>query len=186
MSDNDCLQEANGLLVLVILLEEVEDNNQELVPFLYALQELSAQHGTRTISEFLVASLVPRSTVEYYIYPGSLTFPPCTERVINVVFQRTVPIGRKQLEELRKLRWSLGGDASCVGLVADNVRAIQIGADVQSTRTIFRSFLSLDAAASSVTGPSCAAVLAAVAAAAASRAFVITSLSHRDLSSFRP
>ncbi|KAK8759139.1 hypothetical protein V5799_003237 [Amblyomma americanum] len=98
MSDNDCLQEANGLLVLVILLEEVEDNNQELVPFLYALQELSAQHGTRTISEFLVASLVPRSTVEYYIYPGSLTFPPCTERVINVVFQRTVPIGRKQTE----------------------------------------------------------------------------------------
>lgn len=182
-SDNDCLQEANGLLVLVILLEEAAENNQDLVRFLYALQELPTHHGANTISEFLMSSLVPRSTVEYYIYPGSLSFPPCTERVINVVFQKTVPIGRKQLDELRKLSWNLGSDASCVGPVAKNVRAIPLDAGVQPRRTIFRSFLLLDAA-SSVAGPSCAAILAAVTTAAVARAFVIISLGDHDSSSF--
>nr|XP_037271543.1 carbonic anhydrase-related protein-like [Rhipicephalus microplus] len=144
LNENDCLKEANGLLVLVILFEEKNDDNEDLVPFLDAMQELhdSARNQHKSI-EFLMSSLMPDDTLEYYIYPGSLSFPPCTERTINVVFQRTVPIGQKQLEELRKLRWRLGDDASCSGLLAGNVRPITDGrGGVKSTRTIFRSFLS--------------------------------------------
>ncbi|XP_075743783.1 carbonic anhydrase 2 [Rhipicephalus microplus] len=144
LNENDCLKEANGLLVLVILFEEKNDDNEDLVPFLDVMQELhdSARNQHKSI-EFLMSSLMPDDTLEYYIYPGSLSFPPCTERTINVVFQRTVPIGQKQLEELRKLRWRLGDDASCSGLLAGNVRPITDGrGGVKSTRTIFRSFLS--------------------------------------------
>ncbi|XP_049271024.1 carbonic anhydrase 7 [Rhipicephalus sanguineus] len=144
LSDNDCLKEANGLLVLVILFEEKNDDNEDLAPLLDAMQELQDNaHNLHTSTKFLMSSLIPDDTLEYYIYPGSLSFPPCTERTINVVFQRTVPIGQKQLEELRKLRWRLGGDASCTGPLAGNVRPITDGrGGVKSTRTIFRSFFS--------------------------------------------
>ncbi|KAH7957606.1 hypothetical protein HPB52_020744 [Rhipicephalus sanguineus] len=137
LSDNDCLKEANGLLVLVILFEEKNDDNEDLAPLLDAMQELQDNaHNLHTSTKFLMSSLIPDDTLEYYIYPGSLSFPPCTERTINVVFQRT-------LEELRKLRWRLGGDASCTGPLAGNVRPITDGrGGVKSTRTIFRSFFS--------------------------------------------
>ncbi|KAL1471705.1 hypothetical protein MTO96_023535 [Rhipicephalus appendiculatus] len=144
LSENDCLKEANGLLVLVILFEEKNDDNEDLAPFLDAMQELQDNaRNLHTSTNFLMSSLIPEDTLEYYIYPGSLSFPPCTERTINVVFQRTIPIGQKQLEELRKLRWRLGDDASCSGLLAGNVRPITDSRDtVKSTRTIFRSFFS--------------------------------------------
>ncbi|XP_077557790.1 carbonic anhydrase 12-like, partial [Haemaphysalis longicornis] len=96
MSENDCLREANGLLVLAVLLEEVAEDNPELATFLAALQELQVSGGTQSAPEFLLASLLPSSTLEYYVYPGSLPFPPCTERTINVVFATPLPIGRKQ------------------------------------------------------------------------------------------
>ncbi|XP_054919740.1 carbonic anhydrase 1-like [Dermacentor andersoni] len=168
-SDNDCLKEANGLLVLVILFEETSDDNEDLAPFLDAIQELHGdEQGLHTTTEFLMSSLIPRSTLEYYIYPGSLSFPPCTERTINVVFQRTVPIGQKQLEEMRKLHWRLGGDSSCTGLLAGNVRPIaDEGGFAKSTRTVFRSFFSYASSSPSTTA-SCrtVAALAAVVAAA--------------------
>ncbi|KAH6932300.1 hypothetical protein HPB50_004622 [Hyalomma asiaticum] len=163
---NDCLKEANGLLVLVILFEETSDDNEDLAPFVDAMQEL---HGSgqnmHTSTEFLMSSLIPDCTLEYYIYPGSLSFPPCTERTINVVFQRT-------LEELRKLRWRLGDDASCTGLMAGNVRPITDGhGGTQSTRTIFRSFFSFTSSSTDASSHAVhvsAVVLASVVAASAS------------------
>ncbi|XP_037565359.1 carbonic anhydrase 1 [Dermacentor silvarum] len=170
MSDNDCLKEANGLLVLVILFEETSDDNEDLAPFLDAIQELHGdEQGLHTTTEILMSSLIPRSTLEYYIYPGSLSFPPCTERTINVVFQRTVPIGQKQaraasrdrrtrsknLEEMRKLRWRLGGDTSCTSLLAGNLRPVTgEGRVAKSTRTVFRSFFSFTSSSPSTNAPS--------------------------------
>ncbi|XP_070389193.1 uncharacterized protein [Dermacentor albipictus] len=94
-SDNDCLKEANGLLVLVILFE---------------------------------------------------------------------------LEEMRKLHWRLGGDSSCTGLLAGNVRPIaDEGGFAKSTRTVFRSFFSYASSSPSTTAPwPTVAALAAVVAAAGS------------------
>ncbi|KAH7960792.1 hypothetical protein HPB49_023395 [Dermacentor silvarum] len=149
MSDNDCLKEANGLLVLVILFEETSDDNEDLAPFLDAIQELHGdEQGLHTTTEILMSSLIPRSTLEYYIYPGSLSFPPCTERTINVVFQRT-------LEEMRKLRWRLGGDTSCTSLLAGNLRPVTgEGRVAKSTRTVFRSFFSFTSSSPSTNAPS--------------------------------
>ncbi|XP_075539696.1 uncharacterized protein LOC142574521 [Dermacentor variabilis] len=94
-SDNDCLKEANGLLVLVILFE---------------------------------------------------------------------------LEEMRKLHWRLGGDSSCTGLLAGNVRPIaDEGGFAKSTRTVFRSFFSYASSSpwATVPWPTVAALTAVVAVSSA-------------------
>ncbi|KAH9376574.1 hypothetical protein HPB48_002527 [Haemaphysalis longicornis] len=94
-----CFKDANGLLVLVILFKEAEKNNSALSAFMTAVSELHGLSDTspRTTLKFPMSNFMPSTTENYYIYSGSLTFPPCTERVINVVLGRSVDIGKEQV-----------------------------------------------------------------------------------------
>ncbi|XP_070390426.1 carbonic anhydrase 2-like isoform X3 [Dermacentor albipictus] len=101
--DIDCLKEVNGLLALVILFKETENNNTALSGFLKAVRELhvpgtneTSPKASSAVPKFFMSYFTPASTENYYLYSGSLTFPPCTERVINVVLSRSVEIGKDQ------------------------------------------------------------------------------------------
>ncbi|XP_077534294.1 carbonic anhydrase 1-like [Haemaphysalis longicornis] len=138
-----CFKDANGLLVLVILFKEAEKNNSALSAFMTAVSELHGLSDTspRTTLKFPMSNFMPSTTENYYIYSGSLTFPPCTERVINVVLGRSVDIGKEQLMELRKLKWQLKTPQSCRdGPVAGNIRKLIQPATGAESRTVYRNF----------------------------------------------
>ncbi|CAN7986254.1 unnamed protein product, partial [Ixodes hexagonus] len=135
----NCLKEVNGLLSLVVLFKEIPENNTELDSFISAVLELQgpARLSSTTRSRFYLSSFMPSTTTDFYLYSGSITFPPCTERVMTVVFERYVEIGKQQLDKLRLLKMRLGS-ATCQGLIAGNIRKLseKMGAE----RTVYRSF----------------------------------------------
>lgn len=143
----NCLKEINGLLALVILFKETEINNTDLTGFMKAVRELhtpsvngSSPKESASVSKFFMSFFTPSSTENYYLYSGSLTFPPCTERVINVVLSRSVHIGKDQLAELRKLKWRLLTQPCTSATVAGNVRRIPTGTTGAETRAVYRNF----------------------------------------------
>ncbi|XP_077508355.1 carbonic anhydrase 1-like [Amblyomma americanum] len=143
----NCLKEINGLLALVILFRETETNNSDLAGFMKAVRELHAPGAngtspkeTAAVSKFFMSFFTPSSTENYYLYSGSLTFPPCTERVINVVLSRSVHIGKDQLAELRKLKWRLLTQPCSSATVAGNVRKLVPSTTGAETRAVYRNF----------------------------------------------
>ena len=48
-----------------------------------------------------LADLLPANTKSYYFYDGSLTTPPCTERVKWVVFPGPISLSAKQIESFK-------------------------------------------------------------------------------------
>ncbi|XP_070390424.1 carbonic anhydrase 2-like isoform X1 [Dermacentor albipictus] len=145
--DIDCLKEVNGLLALVILFKETENNNTALSGFLKAVRELhvpgtneTSPKASSAVPKFFMSYFTPASTENYYLYSGSLTFPPCTERVINVVLSRSVEIGKDQLAELRKLKWRFQTQPCSSATVAGNVRKLVASTTGAETRAVYRNF----------------------------------------------
>jgi len=56
---------------------------------------------------------------DFYLYEGSLTAPPCSEKVLHIVVKEPRIVSENHLEELRKLASPSGKD------VCDNFRPIQ-------------------------------------------------------------
>ncbi|XP_054934217.1 carbonic anhydrase 2-like [Dermacentor andersoni] len=145
--DIDCLKEVNGLLALVILFKETENNNTVLSGFMKAVRELhvpgtneTSPKASSAVPKFFMSYFTPASTENYYLYSGSLTFPPCTERVINVVLSRSVEIGKDQLAELRKLKWRFQTQPCSSATVAGNVRKLVASTTGAETRAVYRNF----------------------------------------------
>ncbi|XP_049520853.1 carbonic anhydrase 6-like [Dermacentor silvarum] len=144
--DINCLKEVNGLLALVILFKETENNNTALTGFMKAVRELhvpgndTPPKDSAAVARFFMSYFTPASTENYYLYSGSLTFPPCTERVINVVLSRSVEIGKDQLVELRKLKWRFQHQPCSSATVAGNVRKLVASATGAETRAVYRNF----------------------------------------------
>ncbi|XP_064487785.1 carbonic anhydrase 1-like isoform X2 [Ornithodoros turicata] len=133
----NCFKGVNGLLALAILFKQVPANNSELDEFISNIPQVRASADKpTTIPNFYLSSFMPQSTINFYLYSGSLTFPPCTERLITVVFERAVSIGKSQLEALRTLKGQLK-HARCKLDIAGNTR---IAPARGSARPIYRSF----------------------------------------------
>ena len=62
---------------------------------------------------------IPRNR-DYYRYKGSLTTPPCTERVLWLVMKKPIPVPSKFLNSLRKMKANL-----CTKKLTTNHRNIQ-------------------------------------------------------------
>lgn len=135
----NCFRGANGLLALVILFKQAANNNTDLDDFMTAVAEL-AKDGSKgtTRQSFYLSAFMPASTINFYLYSGSLSFPPCTERLINVVFQRSVEIGRAQLEVLRSLKGRLKNVQCKVPLAGNTRKPSESGG--ASSLSIYRSF----------------------------------------------
>ncbi|KAM7311709.1 hypothetical protein ISCGN_008616 [Ixodes scapularis] len=119
--------------------KETPENNTELDSFISAVVELHgpARRPKATRSKFYLSSFMPRTTTDFYLYSGSITFPPCTERVMTVVFESSVDIGKQQLDKMRLLKTRLGSE-NCQGLIAGNIRKLSEKQD--ASKTVYRSF----------------------------------------------
>ncbi|MEE8105402.1 MAG: carbonic anhydrase family protein [Planctomycetota bacterium] len=88
-----------------------------------AWQDLPERFGDRVLSEFHIdpSKFLPADHVRY-VYPGSITTPPCTEGVTWVVFKTPVFAGVGQIKRLQLLR-----PHSCRPLQPLNGREIRLG-----------------------------------------------------------
>ncbi|XP_040066674.1 carbonic anhydrase 12-like [Ixodes scapularis] len=106
--------------------------NQYLESFVRATALLSHRGNSSTLSTPL-SFFLPNSTAKYYLYLGSLTFPPCTAGVTVIVFSQPVDIGEGQLQALRRNLYHYEG--SCKHTVAGNLRPVK-----KLETQVYRSF----------------------------------------------
>ncbi|XP_075250592.1 uncharacterized protein LOC142342850 [Convolutriloba macropyga] len=65
---------------------------------------------------------------DYWVYPGSLTIPPCHENVTWILYRYPLTISHSQLEEFRRLKTFTRGEAPTAGYegqMVDNFRPTQ-------------------------------------------------------------
>ncbi|XP_064459885.1 carbonic anhydrase 1-like [Ornithodoros turicata] len=133
-----CLDSSVGVVMMCILFKESERDNPHLKPFIDATTFIRDFRGATVEATFPMRYLMPRSAKYYYVYQGSLTFPPCTSGLPVMVFTSTVPIGKSQLDKLRSnLYISLG---YCIYKMAGQLRETA----ALSGRPILRSFMFMD------------------------------------------
>ncbi|KAG0428200.1 hypothetical protein HPB47_024803, partial [Ixodes persulcatus] len=129
---SECLAKEYGVAMIVVLFQKRKFANQYLESFVQATALLSHRGNSSTLSTPL-SYFLPNSTAKYYLYLGSLTFPPCTAGVTVVVFSQPVDIGEGQLQALRRNLYYYEG--SCKYTVAGNLRPVK-----KLETQVYRSF----------------------------------------------
>ncbi|XP_075542064.1 carbonic anhydrase 1-like isoform X1 [Dermacentor variabilis] len=129
----ECIRRGQGLAIFVILFEKQEQNNPFLDTLVNASEHMTYR-GNKTEVTMPLAYLLPNTTQHYYIYLGSLSFPPCTSDAFVVVFRSTVAIGEQQLSRLRNNLYTYTG--GCKYRIAGNLRQLQ----PLGNRVVYRSF----------------------------------------------
>lgn len=140
---------ANGdLAVLGVFAEISEQNNSAFATIIQTFEEIRLSGFWKyNMSTFPVRSLLPNNTADFYRYQGSLTTPPCYETVTWTVFREPLAISFSQLQAFREALIS-NDSVEAVQLV-NNFRPIQ----PLNNRTVFKSFLSEEAATTTVSTP---------------------------------
>jgi len=116
-SAEEALGRPDGIMVHSFLFKVSKKSNPSLDQILDKLEECS---GSR---KPVHVDINPKIWVPfgspYYVYQGSLSTPPCTEKVTYAVEKEPLPISEKQLDVLRRLKTPHGEDFH------DNFRQIQ-------------------------------------------------------------
>jgi carbonic anhydrase len=88
-----------GNTVLSILGEE--GKKDETMTFFESFLPINKGEKKKIERAFDFKTVYPPSTIEYFTYTGSLTTPPCTERVNWIIFKKTVILSKDQVEVLK-------------------------------------------------------------------------------------
>jgi len=99
----------DGLAVVSTLYKLADRDNTKLSPIIDSLDQIT-NPGTSflVVKEIPANSFYPTIRSPLYRYTGSLTTPPCTEKVTWTVFYNTNTVSSSQLAKLRSLQSSEG------------------------------------------------------------------------------
>lgn len=89
-----------GLAVLAAFLQEGPEENNVYEDLLSHLAEITHKGSKTEIQGLDISDLLPSDLSRYFRYEGSLTTPPCSQGVIWTVFNETVRLSAKQLNNL--------------------------------------------------------------------------------------
>ncbi|XP_077536204.1 carbonic anhydrase 1-like [Haemaphysalis longicornis] len=128
-----CPDRGDGVAMLVTLFKKRAQSNPLLDAFINATRHMTFRGNTSEMA-MPMANFLPNTTLEYYAYQGSLTFPPCTSNILVVVFSNPVDIGEQQLIKLRNNLYTMIKD--CKYTIAGNLRNLQ----PLDNRLVYRSF----------------------------------------------
>jgi len=98
------LGQPNGVAVLGFFVEELEtEDNEALRPIIDHLVKIPQTNNIVDIPPFALKKIVPENIENYFRYEGSLTTPPCSEKVIWTMFESRIKISKKQANAFRKI-----------------------------------------------------------------------------------
>ncbi|CAN7939931.1 unnamed protein product, partial [Ixodes hexagonus] len=131
-TSSDCFIAGYGVAMIVVLFQKRAFGNPYLESFVKSTA-LLWHKGNSTTLQIPLSFFLPNSTTKYYLYLGSLTFPPCTGGITVIVFSQPVDIGEDQLKSLRNNLYTYEG--SCRHPMAGNLRPVK-----KLETQVYRSF----------------------------------------------
>ncbi|XP_056158004.1 LOW QUALITY PROTEIN: carbonic anhydrase-related protein-like, partial [Lampris incognitus] len=127
-SVEDALGKKNGVLIIALFVQ-IGKEHLGLKAITEVLQDLQYKGKTKIIPCFNPNTLLPDPLLrDYWVYEGSLTTPPCSEKVIWILYRYPLTISQIQIEEFRRLRSHIKGaelPEGNDGLLGDNFRPTQ-------------------------------------------------------------
>ncbi|KAJ8402284.1 hypothetical protein AAFF_G00371490 [Aldrovandia affinis] len=91
--------DTSGIALLAFFFEESAEDNVYFNVVETALESVRYNGNSSSVAKLRLSDIIP-ATQElhgYYRYAGSMTTPGCDQAVVWTVFQRTIPVSRKQL-----------------------------------------------------------------------------------------
>ncbi|XP_022904906.1 carbonic anhydrase 2-like [Onthophagus taurus] len=110
--------QSHSVMGISYLFQVTPIDNPYLEPILDSLKDVQEPNSTCPIEPFPLSWLTPPFSSKYFMYLGSLTFPPCSENVEWLVLSEPLSISSRQLRKFRKL-CSVDGQMIC------NTRPVQ-------------------------------------------------------------
>ncbi|KAG9355227.1 hypothetical protein JZ751_000065 [Albula glossodonta] len=133
-SVEDALGKRNGILI-VALFVQVGKEHLGLKAVTEVLQDIQYKGKAKIIPCFNPNTLLPDPLLrDYWVYEGSLTTPPCSEKVAWILYRYPLTVSQIQIEEFRRLRSHIkGADLAegSDGILGDNFRPTQPLSDRQ-------------------------------------------------------
>ncbi|KAL3856815.1 hypothetical protein ACJMK2_011531 [Sinanodonta woodiana] len=122
----EALKWPDGLAVLGFMFKVRPFPNIFYEKFLKKLSAVQYSGESTDTSPMPLADILPISwqNLNYFLYNGSLTTPPCTEAAIWTVFTRPIYISEKQLWQFRKL-YANEKSSKTYEHLSDNYRPVQ-------------------------------------------------------------
>ncbi|XP_040027877.1 carbonic anhydrase-related protein isoform X2 [Gasterosteus aculeatus] len=124
----DALGKKNGVLTIALFVQ-IGKEHLGLKAVTEVLQDLQYKGKNKIIPCFNPNTLLPDPLLrDYWVYEGSLTTPPCSERVTWILYRYPLTISQSQIEEFRRLRSHVKGAELLEGndgMLGDNFRPTQ-------------------------------------------------------------
>ncbi|XP_023191818.1 carbonic anhydrase-related protein isoform X1 [Xiphophorus maculatus] len=124
----DALGKKNGILIIALFVQ-IGKEHLGLKAITEVLQDLQYKGKNKIIPCFNPNTLLPDPLLrDYWVYEGSLTTPPCSEKVTWILFRYPLTISQLQIEEFRRLRSHIKGAELLEGndgMLGDNFRPTQ-------------------------------------------------------------
>ncbi|KAF6200940.1 hypothetical protein GE061_005387 [Apolygus lucorum] len=119
---HEAINMTDGVVIFSVWLEEVRTpDNSYFDEMLGMLDYITKPWSYTDLCEKIpIKYYLPEDRQRYYTYKGSLTYPPCPETVIWVVFLETLPFSNYQLLKCRRM-------IGVKGPISKNVRPVQGG-----------------------------------------------------------
>lgn len=108
----------DSLLMLSYVLKITRVENPFLEPIIMSLEHIKCPGECVCIEPIVLSRLMPSFSRGYFMYEGSLTFPPCTEGVVWIVKSEPLMISSQQVSKFRELF------GNC-GRINTNIRPVQ-------------------------------------------------------------
>ncbi|XP_060655259.1 carbonic anhydrase 1-like [Drosophila nasuta] len=98
------LGQDHGLAVLAFFFKLSSDDNGDYAEFVEKLSTISRKGMSADLEAPLpLSSFISMNLINFYSYNGSLTTPPCAEKVIWIDYQEPIYISEQQLNKFREL-----------------------------------------------------------------------------------
>uniref|UniRef100_A0A0A9YHH4 carbonic anhydrase n=1 Tax=Lygus hesperus TaxID=30085 RepID=A0A0A9YHH4_LYGHE len=117
---HDAINITDGVVIFSVWLEEVRSPDNSYFDELLGMMDYITKPWSYTdlCERIPIKYYLPQDRQRYYTYKGSLTYPPCVETVIWVIFMETIPFSHYQFIKLRRM-------IGVRGSISTNIRPVQ-------------------------------------------------------------